>query len=282
MRVHAIQTGTVSVTERQREGRGPGPLRPLATMLDRDWTEPLPIYAWAIEHPEGVIVVDTGETSRTAESGYFPRWHPYFRMAVRLHVQPEDEVGPALRRLGIPPEEVRWVLLTHLHTDHAGGLEHFARSEILVSRTEYEAASGTAGKLRGYLPHRWPAWFAPRLLDIPDEPFGPFPESLALTTDGAVRLISTPGHTPGHVSVVLEDGEASILFAGDTSYTQDLMLRGAIDGVAPDPSASRTTLERIRRFAEDRRVVYLPSHDPEAGDRLERRTAATDAQAATS
>ncbi len=68
MRVHAIQTGTVSVTERQREGRGPGPLRPLATMLDRDWTGQLPIYAWAIEHPEGVIVVDTGETARLAES----------------------------------------------------------------------------------------------------------------------------------------------------------------------------------------------------------------------
>ena len=48
----------------------------LNTLLDREWTEPLPIYAFAIEHPEGVIVVDTGETARVAEPGYFPRWQP--------------------------------------------------------------------------------------------------------------------------------------------------------------------------------------------------------------
>lgn len=271
MRVHAIQTGSVSVTERQREGRGPGPLRPLGTMLDRDWTEPLPIYAWAIEHPEGVIVVDTGEPARTAERGWFPRWHPYFKMAVRLQVEPEDEIGPALGRLGIATGDVRWVVLTHLHTDHAGGLEHFPRSEIVVTRTEYAAARGTLGKLRGYLPHRWPAWFAPRLLDLPQEPFGPFPESVPLTSDGKVRIVATPGHTAGHVSVVLEEDGAAVMFAGDASYTEDLMLRGAIDGVAPDPRAARSTLERILAFTRERPAVYLPSHDPDAGERLERR-----------
>jgi glyoxylase-like metal-dependent hydrolase (beta-lactamase superfamily II) len=163
-------------------------------------------------------------------------------------------------------------VLTHLHTDHAGGLEHFPRSEILVSRAEHRAASGTAGKVRGYLPHRWPTWFAPRLLDIPAERFGPFPESLALTSDGTVRIVATPGHTAGHLSVIAEDEGASIMFAGDASYTQDLMVRGAIDGVAPDPAAARTTLDRIRRFTEERPVVYLPSHDPDAGERLERRS----------
>jgi N-acyl homoserine lactone hydrolase len=274
MQVHALQTGTVLVKTRQLEGVGRGPARAINTMRDREWTEPLPIHAWAIQHPEGVIVVDTGETARATAPGYFPRWHPYFRLAVRVSVTPEQEVGPALRAVGIEPGDVRWVVLTHLHTDHAGGLAHFPDSEILVSRTEHETASGFMGKLRGYLPDRWPDWFAPRLLDLPAEPFGPFPASTPLTQAGDVRIVATPGHTNGHVSVVLAEDDGFVFLAGDNSYTESLMLAGAIDGVAPDPAQARETLERIRRFTQDERVVYLPAHDPQAAERLAARTPA--------
>jgi N-acyl homoserine lactone hydrolase len=268
MQVHALQTGTVQVRTRQREGVGRGPARAINTLRDREWTEPLPIHAWAIEHPEGVIVVDTGETARAMAPGYFPRWHPYFRLAVRVSVTPEQEVGPALRAVGIEPGDVRWVVLTHLHTDHAGGLAHFPGSEVIVSRTEYATAAGFMGKVRGYLPHRWPDWFAPRLVDLSAEPFGPFPASMALTEAGDVRIVATPGHTNGHLSVVLTEEGGYVFLAGDTSYTQELMLAGAVDGVSPDPGKARETLGRIRRFTQEDRVVYLPAHDPQAAERL--------------
>ena len=159
MKIHAIQTGTVAVKTRQREGVGRGKRRLLNTFLDREWTDPLPILAWAIEHPEGVIIVDTGETARASEPGYFPRWHPYFRTGLREWVAREEEVGPQLERLGIQPAEVRWLVMTHLHTDHAGGLHHFPKSEILVSRVELEKATGRMGRVRGYLNNRFPDWF---------------------------------------------------------------------------------------------------------------------------
>lgn len=133
MRIQAIQTGTVAVKSNQPTGVGrSGKTRLLRTMLGRNWTEPLPIFAWLIEHPEGLIVVDTGETSRVTEPGYWG-WHPYFRVGLKEVVTAEDEIGPQLRKLGFDPLDVRWVVLTHLHTDHARGLAHFPASEILVS-----------------------------------------------------------------------------------------------------------------------------------------------------
>lgn len=188
-------------------------------------------------------------------------------------VQPEDEIGARLKTLGFRPDDVRWVILTHLHTDHAGGLEHFPNSEVMVSRPEFENARGFMGEVRGFLPRRLPDWLSPRLFDLGEEPFETFPRSLRVTDAGDVRIVATHGHTPGHVSVVLEEGPSCIFFAGDTSYTEDLMLEGAIDGVAPDEQAARETLRRIGELARRRPTVYLPSHDPEASKRLEQRQA---------
>jgi glyoxylase-like metal-dependent hydrolase (beta-lactamase superfamily II) len=268
MRIHAIQTGTVAVRARQREGTGRGPLRLVNTLRDKHWTEPLPILAWLIEHPEGLIVVDTGETARTAEKGYFPGWHPYFRLGVREWVATEQEIGPQIERLGFSTDDVRWVVLTHLHTDHAGGIAHFRNSEFLVTRTELEHASGALGKLRGYLPHRWPERFSPTPIDFTDSPFGGISATRPLTATGDVTLLSTPGHTPGHMSVAIDLPERLVILAGDTSYTEQLMLEATADGVTNDPATARATLTALRTLAQTRPTVYLPSHDPKSRNRL--------------
>lgn len=274
MRIHAIQTGTVAIKTRQLSGRGRGALRPYITMLDTTWTEQLPIYAWVIEHPEGLIVVDTGETARVAEPGYFPWWHPYYKLGVREWVRPEEEIGPQLRALGFAPDDVRWVLLTHFHTDHAGGLPHFPRSEILVSRTEYQDASGFRGQLSGYLPQHWPTWFAPRLIDFASQPFGPFPGSYPVTRAGDVHLVPTPGHTSGHYSVIVQEDEHALFFAGDTSYSQHLLLEQAVDGVTRDVALYKQTSHQILRYMQSVPTIYLPSHDPESAHRLATRNVA--------
>jgi N-acyl homoserine lactone hydrolase len=272
VKIHPIETGTVQIKASQRIGRGRGSMRQVNILLDRSWTEPLPILAWAIETNEGVIVVDTGETARTREAGYFPRWHPYFRMAVRIDVQPEQEIGPQLSRLGIRPQDVPTVIMTHLHTDHAGGLHHFSKSEILVSDEELRLATGFAGQLRGYLPNRWPSWFAPRPISFDAIPRGPFDRSRPVTSDGRVAIVPTPGHTPGHVSVIVNDGDLSFFLAGDTSYTQQALIEQQVDGVSPSEALSKSTLQTILRYAQQRPTVYLPTHDPESATRLKNKT----------
>jgi hypothetical protein len=87
--------------------------------------------------------------------------------------------------------------IQHLHTDHAGGLDHPRENEILFTRREVEFAAGLRGRLRGYPNARWPAWFDPIQLELEPVPFGPFPQSRRLTEAGDVILVPLPGHTPG-------------------------------------------------------------------------------------
>ena len=87
----------------------------------------------------------------------------------------------------------------------------------------------------------------------------------------ALEAVATPGHTSNHISVVVEDGDVSVLLAGDTSYNEALMLAGKIDGVSPNAAVTAQTLATIRQFASERPTVYLPAHDPDGATRFARR-----------
>lgn len=263
--IHAIRTGFVRLKSAQVTRSPGGPVRVLG---DRDWSEPRPIHAWLIDHPEGPLLVDTGETCRACARGYFARWHPYYRGSVAFAIAPDEEVGPALAELGLRPRDIRAVLLTHLHTDHAGGLAHFPHCAIFVSAVEWGLARGAVGRLRGYVPNRWPTWFAPRFYEFSGPPLGPFAASSAVTKAGDVLVVPTPGHTPGHVSVVVRTGGMSFFLAGDASYDEASLLAGVPDGVTFFPRTAVQTLADIRAYAHTHPTVYLPSHDPHAQARL--------------
>ena len=94
---------------------------------------------------------------------------------------------------------------------------------------------------------------------------------MRLTRAGDVIVVPLPGHSPGHVGVIVEDGDHSVFLAGDSSYTQDLLLRGSVDGVGPDEHAERVTYEQIRDYVTANPTVYLVAHDPDTAVRLAER-----------
>lgn len=269
MKITAIQTGEVQIKSRHVEPRfGPRPARVVDILADRRWAPRLPILCFAIEHPEGAIVVDTGESSHANDPGYQPRWHPFVRTSERRWVTPEQEVAPQLRALGIEPGAVRWLVMTHMHGDHAGGLSHFPGTEIVISATEASMALSRTGPMNGYLNGHYPSWLDPRRVEFDGDPWEGFDASVPLTSDGAVRLVPTPGHTKGHLSVVVEQPDHLVVLTGDAAYSERALLAGTVDGVAQDARAHRRSTALLRELGGRHRVVFAPTHDPQTPRRL--------------
>ena len=271
MEIIPIQTGTVRIKPAQVRGVGHGGERLMNIFGDAGWTEDLPMLAWAIMHPDGVILVDTGETPRAMQPGWFPAEHPYYANAIKVDVPADKGIGAQLAARGIAPRDIRAVLLTHMHTDHVGGLHDLEGADVWAHATEYEQAQGEAGLQRGYLPHLFPKWLSPTAYDFSGKAVGPFARSHRVTKSGDVCVVETPGHTGGHVSVIVRDGDTSCFIAGDATYAEATLLERAVDGLSPDEAVALETLGRINEYLAGERAVYLPSHDPWSAERLHRR-----------
>jgi N-acyl homoserine lactone hydrolase len=268
MRIHAFTTGAVKITHNWMVGKASGVGRLINALLDRRYTDWLPIYCYVIEHPEGLIVVDTGIPANANDRIFFPPWMPLVQRAAPFRITPEEEIGPLMHASGLAPKDVRWVVQTHLHQDHEGGLHHFPNAQVLISRREWQVAQGLAGRLAGYLNERWPQSLSPILIDFQASGSGTFPQRHVLTRAGDVQLVPTPGHSAGHMSLLLEEGDHIVFFAGDASYTQALLLSNTVDGVATNPHAHQTSQRTILGLASETPTVYLPSHEWDAERRL--------------
>ncbi|WP_020602528.1 N-acyl homoserine lactonase family protein [Spirosoma spitsbergense] len=265
LKIHAISTGQVAVTDAFLHAGNLGFLRKANILFNRHFADWMPIHVWVIEHPEGIFVIDTGENAAITNADYFNSvgmLNEYVNThAFRFEVAREEEIDRQLAQLGIRPSDVRAVVLTHLHIDHTDGLRHFPKTPVLLNRYEAERPYND-------LPQLYPATFAPTLIDLKPVQTESFAKAHPLTTAGDLWLVETPGHSHGHCSVLLQTGQQHYLFAGDVSYTQQQLLTNDLPGANASLKQSQQTYLTIRDYAAKHPLVYLPSHDGDAARRL--------------
>lgn len=269
IKVHCLTTGWVQIKIHHQLARFfARPLRVLDVLTDSKWSPKLPIGCWLIEHPEGLILVDTGESSRANDKGYQPWWHPFMQFCERRGVKPSEEVGEVLKAKGFDPLKIDTVVMTHMHGDHAGGLPTFPNSRFVLSETENAAICAKNAVFNGYLTMHYPDWFKPETVDFSDGEFENFSRCTKLTQDGKVILVETPGHTLGHLSVIVDMGDHYILIGGDASYCEEYMLNGEIDGVAIDGTLHRQSTAKMRELCRRKPTITQFAHDTESETRL--------------
>ncbi|KAE8146788.1 beta-lactamase-like protein [Aspergillus avenaceus] len=269
-----LTTGTVRIrpSMRSQPANGYALMRRLRSICDREWTEPFPIGVFLIQHPEGLFLFDTGQSPCCNDSGYLPRTAVFSSLLSQFIIERKDGTLEQLHARGIKATDLKAVVLSHLHTDHAGGLEDLVAEApdlpIYISREHWEAFGKHPlyASFEGSTPNHWPEPFTPSIVDFEDAPLGPWKQSFPLTSDGGLVVVDTSGHVPGHIGLVVysrsEDGPLTTYFLpGDATYGIDLLDREEPDGINDDPMRALQTLKTIKEFARQTAVVVLPSHD---------------------
>jgi N-acyl homoserine lactone hydrolase len=257
MKIHALTTGAVRV-KHSFLFPSAGRRRQLDLFMPGPFSDPLPIHCWAIEH-EGVLrLVDTGETAGARNVPF-----------ARPEVTRDHELPAAMAAAGLSLDDVSEVVITHAHGDHIDGLVH-VRGRVLINRTELQFLQSPMPRvMRRVLRQPLPPGFAPEPFGLDGEPFGAFPRSHPLSDDGRIVAVETPGHTPGHVSVIcVDDAGRHVMLAGDATDTLEQLHARRADAVAPDTAVHIATLETILAHCVQHPTIYLPSHDPESAARL--------------
>jgi glyoxylase-like metal-dependent hydrolase (beta-lactamase superfamily II) len=175
----------------------------------------------------------------------------------------EQHCVAQLRRLGVGPDSVGHVVQTHLHIDHTGALGHFPNATIVVHARELEAARASEDPLvSGYVREDY---------ERPELRWRPAEGELDLFGDGTVRLLETPGHSAGHMSLLLELEES-----GPVLLTADAVdNRAQWDGREPPRALfsreqARLSLERLRDLAHETDALLVLGHEPDDWSRLKR------------
>lgn len=260
MRIHALTTGAVRLKHAFLFARE-GWRRQLDLFVPGEFSEPMPIHCWAVEHQDRLILVDTGETSGVHNIPF-----------ARFDVAPGDELPAALAAAGLDVANVDAVVLTHMHGDHMDGAVHLS-GPILVHDRELEFSRTTSARvMQKLLRQPVPAGVEFTSVSLDGGPFGAFARSRLLSDDGRIVAVETPGHTPGHISVIcIDDDDRHVLLAGDASDSLEQLRALRPDAIGPKPDVYVATLRTILAHSQRHPTVYLPSHDPDSIARLEQK-----------
>ncbi len=238
----------------------------------RDWLD-VPVPAFLVEHPSvGPILIDTGFHPSVAVNPRENLGRVTLFVFKDLKMEPDQAVVAQLREKGIEPRDVKVVVMTHLHPDHASAISEFPDATFVVSKPEWEAAT-TQGVRQGYVKRQFDHGFDYRLLDFEDpsaSSFAGFGRSFDLFGDGSVRTVFTPGHTEGHMSVVVRLPDREALVAADAIYLRRTLDDQHLPYRMADEHLFRRSLREIRQYQKETPdALIIPGHDWEAWHELD-------------
>jgi len=217
------------------------------------------VYCLLVETNQGLLLVDTGFGLQDYE-----RPTPIMRLFTRLLRVPRDEQETAVRqisRLGYSTEDVRHIVMTHLHLDHAGGLRDLTAAKVHVYGPELEAAKRRQGYLgMGHQPVQWahgPNWVLHR--EVSESWFGFDAIPIAVDLEPRVLLVPLPGHSPGHCGVAIQTPEGWLLHCGDAASP----FHPASDPHQPSPTSSSWLIRAIIGDHVSRLRALLQEHGDE-------------------
>ncbi len=235
----------------------------------------LPCPVFLIRHPSaGPFLVDTGlhgsvSAKPVANMGRALSWF------MRPRLADGEDLPAQLRARDVDPRQIRIVVMTHLHADHASGMSEFGSATFVLSDAEWnEATTVTRPLFQGYRPEHYDYVFDYRTLDFERgiESYSTFGRTFDLFGDGSVRLAFTPGHSAGHQSVICRLRDRDLVIAGDAIYKL-AQLESAPGPPRPfDAHTFNRSLQELRLFKRQfPQAVIIPGHDPEVWPTLKAR-----------
>jgi len=247
MRLYLFQCGTLKSQKHYFTlGRGVG----------EPFEVPVPFFL--IDHPRGKVLFDTGN-ALAVSNDKIEHWGPGVCTAYDPVMTADDYCVHQIRKLGIEPEEISHVIFSHLHLDHAGGTGAFPRATYFVQRAEMHYA---------YTPDFFQkSAYIRKDFDKPDLDWylldGAAEDLYDLFGDGSIRILFTPGHTPGHQSLLVHlKGWGPTLLTGDSVYTEEILDEDVLPGLVYSPPDAVKSIKRIRNLRRDHGVRIITGHDP--------------------
>ena len=267
VRLHPLMVARMLVPPtlyHREEGRLAG-IRAYGFGVSRKDYEEVPVVAFLAEHPTaGPVLIDTGFHGSVAIEPEHAMGRLGGIVFKDVQMDSSEAVPSQLRAMGIPPESVGTIVMTHLHTDHASGIAHFPGATFIVASDEWQSAV-KGGERQGYLKRLFDHAFDYQLVDF-DGPgassFATFGRSLDLFGDGSIILVATPGHTHGHLSVVLRLAGGEALICGDAAFSRRTLRDSHLPYRLEDEHRFQRSLREIQRYIEQTPdALVIPGHD---------------------
>jgi N-acyl homoserine lactone hydrolase len=212
----------------------------------------VPVPFFVLRHPDGDVIVDGGNPLAVAQN---PHAHlgPLADI-FEIHMTEDDHCVAQLYRRGLDADAITHVVQTHLHMDHTGALGHFPSAKVIVHERELEAARAAQRFENGYVREDF---------DRAGINWQPITGEHDLFGDGTIRLIETPGHSAGHMSILLSlEQTGPVLLTADAADNR-AQWQGRME---PRALASREdamhSIELLRRLAAEHDAVVVHGHDP--------------------